>query len=809
MRALKLLFVPCFVALLVVACGGGSSSSTPNAGGSPLAFPLGFAIKEVVLGGSNDAFTISGTCTGTAQLNSQSAQASTFQSASAVAVVNMSTLYFSDCDPSLYDYSTDYYDANFVALGSIRTTGEYGVFLVPPSFPASVHVGDSGVIGTQSFFSDSSRAVSTGHDDISYVIEPDTADTAIAKLTIWSFGASGLQSIQHDNYRIWANGILIHVSSDIQILSDPPLHLVLTAKPNSNPGWVSSISPAGNSTSANVYTPITATFNKPMDASTINSSTFLVTTYSGVVSGTVTYRGRTATLIPDVPLHGGWVDARITTGAKDMDGLSLPNDYTWMFSVSVPPAVVFTLPANSATEVSTGTTISATFNQFLNQPGVTAASFTVKNGSQVVPGTVTYSNEVATFTPTSPLVTGTLYTATISASGAPASTPMLNDYSWSFTTFSGVASPLPPLSQSVAYQIDYAHSGYATFGSPLTFPASPTWSAPFAGAVSYPLIVGGKVFVIAAGAAGSKTAELYALDKQTGSVLWGPVVTSSDSIQWSAHAYDQGKIFVINFDGVLSSFDAASGQAGWSIQLPGGFTESPPTAVNGIVYLNGNSNLYAVSEASGKVIWSARVLGGSFGSPTVSADGVFVTYPCQAYKFSPISGANLWLYADACSGGGGGTSPLANGLLYMRGNWVSVPQEIIFDAATGAQTGTYTPSQTMPAFTTQTGFFMNAGSLNAYDLATNTLNWSFVGDGHLVSSPIVIDQVVFIGSSTGNVYALDATSGAQLWSNNAGAAIAVPNELYIFAPLAGFGAGEGYLVVPAGNVLSAWHLSGP
>ena len=81
--------------------------------------------------------------------------------------------------------------------------------------------------------------------------------------------------------------------------------------------------------------------------------------------------------------------------------------------------------------------------------------------------------------------------------------------------------------------------------------------------------------------------------------------------------------------------------------------------------------------------------------------------------------------------------------------------------------------------------------------------WSFNGDGGLVTSAIVVNQAVIIGSSSGQVYALDAATGVQLWTTNAGAAIYAGNGNVI----SGLAAGDGLLVVPAGNTLSAFTLS--
>lgn len=390
--------------------------------------------------------------------------------------------------------------------------------------------------------------------------------------------------------------------------------------------------------------------------------------------------------------------------------------------------------------------------------------------------------------------------------------------------FQPTPSPAPPLSQAVTYQIDYAHSGRAVFPYSITFPSNPAWSVTLNGAISYPLIAGGKIYVTTSSpvtGTGVYGTSLYAIDAQDGTILWGGPVAISGTYHWSASAYDHGKIFVINFDGLLRSFDAATGAPGWSKQLPGGqyWFDSPPTAVNGIVYVGGSGSggtLYAVDETTGNVLWTASVANGQQSSPAVSSDGVFVSYPCQVYKFDPITGESLWHYSGPCQGGGGETSAYANGLLYVRDPILSTinnpsslePPGRIYDATIGTQVGTFN-ADPIPALGTTTGFFLNSGALQAVNLSSHTVLWSFPGDGKLVSAPIVINEAVIVGSSSGKVYAIDVTTGLEVWSKNAGSAIAGSFEGGLNQPPTGLGAGEGYLVVPAGNVLTAWKLSGP
>jgi outer membrane protein assembly factor BamB len=83
--------------------------------------------------------------------------------------------------------------------------------------------------------------------------------------------------------------------------------------------------------------------------------------------------------------------------------------------------------------------------------------------------------------------------------------------------------------------------------------------------------------------------------------------------------------------------------------------------------------------------------------------------------------------------------------------------------------------------------------------------WSFAGDGHLATTPIVVNNYVFIGSTSGNLYAVDATSGQQVWTQNLGAAI--PANAEYNGTYTSLAAGDGLLLVPNGTKLTAFVLS--
>jgi outer membrane protein assembly factor BamB len=358
--------------------------------------------------------------------------------------------------------------------------------------------------------------------------------------------------------------------------------------------------------------------------------------------------------------------------------------------------------------------------------------------------------------------------------------------------------------QAVAYQIGIDHAGQIAFSAPLVFPSEPLWSVTLPSTMSYPLIAGGKVFVNVngqdTGNHGGTT--LYALDAATGAVAWGPIAMPA-SFDFANSAYDDGKLFVLNFDGALLQFDAQTGTPGFNTQV--GFALSaPPVASKGIVYVGGDSRLFAVLEGTGEVLWESFVEAGDVSSPALSDDGVFVAYPGDYYGFERSTGGLRWLTGQGSEGGGGWTTVYHAGRVYIRDR-DNLTTGVIVDAATGDQVGTF-PSAFIPAVGDTTAFLLAQGSLEALDLANGKISWSFAGDGQLSAAPLLINGAVIAGSGTGAVYALDAATGNILWTGSAPAAIAAPQEFDSIFPMNGMAAGEGLVVIPAGDTLTAWKL---
>ena len=359
---------------------------------------------------------------------------------------------------------------------------------------------------------------------------------------------------------------------------------------------------------------------------------------------------------------------------------------------------------------------------------------------------------------------------------------------------------------ATSFLINPAHTGAITFSS-VTFPAAATWSVTLDGPPSYALIANGLVYVTVNA---SGTSELVALNSATGAKVWGPIAISGSANA----AYDNGMVFVVSDiigqAALMQAFDASTGTQKWSTALSGQYDfSSAPTALDGMVYTDGagsGGTLYALNESNGALAWTEAVNNGDDSTPAVTADGVYVVFPCWTYDFNPATGGSVWTSDTGCDGGGGGTPVVANGTLYAPNGAGGSYSGQTFNAETGAAVGSYSATNP-PALTSSTGYFLQSGTLRGITLSSNTILWSFAGDGALVTSPIAVNQYVIVGSSNGNLYALNGSTGQQVWTQKLSAAIPSGAGWGAGIPLSALAAGDGLLVVPAGKTLTAYTLT--
>jgi hypothetical protein len=207
------------------------------------------------------------------------------------------------------------------------------------------------------------------------------------------------------------------------------------------PVTVSSTIPVNAATGVPIENKLSVTFSGAMDPKTINTTTFTLNQGATAVSGSVSYSGVTAVFTPSSYLAPSTpCTATITSGAKDLAGNALASDFVWNFTTGAAPDIIkptlsSTVPANAAAGVLIGSKLSATFSEAMDPATINTTTFTLKQGSTAVSGTVSYSGVTAVFTPTIDLAASTVHTASITTGAKDlAGNTVASNYVWSFTT---------------------------------------------------------------------------------------------------------------------------------------------------------------------------------------------------------------------------------------------------------------------------------------------------------------------------------------------------------------------------------------
>jgi hypothetical protein len=230
------------------------------------------------------------------------------------------------------------------------------------------------------------------------------------------------------------------------MLKDYTWNFTTGAAPDNVKPLITVSSPLNNAIGVVITQKVVITFNESMDASTLNALTLTLKQGTTAVAGTVTSTATSITFTPTASLETEKVyTATLTTGAKDMAGNAIATTHVVTFTTAVAldttlPMVQATSPLNNATGIALNQLVSVTFSEAMNPLTITAASFTLKQGANVVAGTVSYLDKTAKFTPSAILSAGLVYSASITTAAKDvAGNALAANTNWNFTTSNNAA----------------------------------------------------------------------------------------------------------------------------------------------------------------------------------------------------------------------------------------------------------------------------------------------------------------------------------------------------------------------------------
>lgn len=274
--------------------------------------------------------------------------------------------------------------------------------------------------------------------------------------------------------------------------------------------------------------------------------------------------------------------------------------------------------------------------------------------------------------------------------------------------------------------------------------------------LSSPVVAQGAVYF------GSGDGNVYALDAASGTLRWkyptGNVVHASP-------AYANGVVFVGSWDSYFYAIDATSGALKWrfhsgedpDLHNQVGF-QSSPAVVDGVVYTGcRDSNLYALDAATGHEKWRfGTELSWVITSPAV-VDGKVIFGTSDSSRYHVVDAATgkgvqrsqgkAYMFSSPAVAGDTVLIGVLNGTLESR------------DLATGA---------VLWSFETEASK-RNAGWILTADRRFNSAliyrsGWREApavaidrqfSVGSIFSSPLVVNGVVYFGSTDGNLYAIE------------------------------------------------------
>ncbi len=234
------------------------------------------------------------------------------------------------------------------------------------------------------------------------------------------------------------------------------------------------------------------------------------------------------------------------------------------------------------------------------------------------------------------------------------------------------------------------------------------------------------------GVGGGALADSYGVDLPC-AVEWE---FQDDSDIGSAAAFGFNMVFISNTAGFVKALDAADGSVMWSFKSDGKIFSSPEFCekTGRLVVGSSDGNIYCLDARTGKLKWTVEAASSVLGSPAIYNGVVYIGASDNCFRaIDLLSGRLLWIY------------PKIRGFIEAK-PWAD---------AQGVYIGDW------------------ASHLYAFNPATGALLWEWTNKKGRGLSPAAVWPVkstgkVFVVTPERRTHAIDALTGAELWSARGG-----------------------------------------
>ena len=331
--------------------------------------------------------------------------------------------------------------------------------------------------------------------------------------------------------------------------------------------------------------------------------------------------------------------------------------------------------------------------------------------------------------------------------------PKLESYLWAFKAGSAIKSTAVLSDQNAYFGTDAGviHAISREGGTEV-------WQQDIASRVSGGLLyVEGKVIAL------SSEGILYAFNAETGSIEW-TLATAGESLsdQWDYHTntpiYQDGSIYLASKSGVFYALNLADGTEKWSFNLNTKL-RGTPLVVDNTLYISTNTSVLSINLSDGSENWYKA--SNMPTSPQITSGVLAVgSRDANVIGLNASSGEEVWVVSHGMDWVTG------NVLAYNETFYIGSSDDFKFqaiDAASGSVDWTVSSGKNVfskAAIANDTLYITSGdayhdpgtGYIKALTLSGEEL-WTLQGS-NFISSPIVSDNVIYLGSDDGYFYAV-------------------------------------------------------
>ena len=289
-------------------------------------------------------------------------------------------------------------------------------------------------------------------------------------------------------------------------------------------------------------------------------------------------------------------------------------------------------------------------------------------------------------------------------------------------------------------------------------------------------------------------------DHPAGELLWRSGFPSDDDMSSNPTVAD-GAVYITLFDSSLHAIDASTGSALWSHQADGWITSSP-VVVDGAVYSGSwGHSVYALDAVTGKVLWRYETADQVSPPLAVSGGVVYAGAGDHVYALDASTGEPVW--SSAVEVNVSSFAPVPAGEAVYAGSvtgslyaldastgealWQHKANDESYGVSGGGER-VYEDVFSAPSVVDETVYIgTDSGHVRALDASTGDTVWEYETPAAVTLTPVVDGGVAYAASSfDGSLYALNASTGAPLWVHKEGVEVfslaASGGTVYALAP---------------------------